>query len=344
MQTESAVGNPIRFSRRVIFGLIWLLSAAILIWLLLAGEHTFGASATLPALAVLLVCTVSLLWWLSGFATHTPSIQSRTRRGWLLLLILISVAVLFPLRDLFGPPLLFALPVLALLALVWFKQTLSKAAVGYAMLLALVSGAAGLGAGWVTISPPVWAALQVALVLPGLLAGWGMLAHTGLLGAGTGQSLFLTDGFSPALRGFLLGMLLGLPWGLGLIVLGSANGEAWVQHGWQPLLAIQPAISEEAWGRVLLVPALFLLLRRIATGRTALATAAILMAYWFAYLHTPGGFASIFSVLMIGTLFALPTTYIWLRRGLETAIGFHFCLDLMKFIAAYLINQNLWFS
>jgi hypothetical protein len=339
MRTESAVVNPARFSRRVVFGLVWALTAAGITWLLLAGGHTFGASATLSALAVLLICTVSLLWWLRGFAAQTPSIQMRTRRGWLILFILFSIAVLFPLRDLFGPP-----PVLALLALVWIRRPLSKAAVGYALLLALVSAAAGLGAGWVTISPPVWAALQVALVLTGLLAGWSLLERAGLLRAGIGQSLFLTEGFSPALRGFLLGMLLSLPWALGLIVLGSANGEEWVQHWWQPLLAIQPAISEEAWGRVLLVSALFLPLRRIASGRTALATAAILMAYWFAYLHTPGGFSSIFSVLMIGTLFALPTTYLWLRHGLETAIGFHFCLDLMKFIAAYLINQNLWFS
>jgi hypothetical protein len=45
---------------------------------------------------------------------------------------------------------------------------------------------------------------------------------------------------------------------------------------------------------------------------------------------------------MIGTLYALPTAYVWLWRGLETAIGFHFCLDLVKFAVAYLFNRGLW--
>jgi len=66
------------------------------------------------------------------------------------------------------------------------------------------------------------------------------------------------------------------------------------------------------------------------------------MAYWFAYLHTPGGFEAAVSTVMIGTLFALPTSYLWLRRGLETAIGFHFWLDFVKFAAAYLLNHGLW--
>lgn len=46
---------------------------------------------------------------------------------------------------------------------------------------------------------------------------------------------------------------------------------------------------------------------------------------------------------MIGTLYALPVSYLWLRRGLEPAIGFHFWQDFIRFAAAYLINQGLWF-
>jgi hypothetical protein len=64
------------------------------------------------------------------------------------------------------------------------------------------------------------------------------------------------------------------------------------------------------------------------------------MAYWFAYLHTAGGLGAVFSTLMIGTLYTIPISYLWLRRGLEVAIGFHFWLDLVKFVAAYLLNQG----
>ena len=118
--------------------------------------------------------------------------------------------------------------------------------------------------------------------------------------------------------------------------------EAWVQRWWHPLVAVQPGIAEEAWGRVLLVPLLFLTLRPVARSRAALTGAVVLLAYWFAYLHTPGGIEGLISAAMIGTLFALPTSYLWLRRGLETAIGFHFWLNFVKFVFAYLLNHGLW--
>jgi hypothetical protein len=165
-----------------------------------------------------------------------------------------------------------------------------------------------------------------------------------LLQAGIGRSILMTEGPTPALRSFLQGMLLAMPWAFGSVLTGSANGETWVRSWWQSLIAIQPAISEEAWARVLLVPLLFLVFRPIARGRAALTAAVVIMAYWFAYLHTPGGPEGIVSTLLLGTLFALPLTYLWLRRGLECAIGFHFWLDCFKFVSAYLLNSGNWFN
>ena len=321
---------------------LWALSTAILGWQVLQGRHTFDSPATLPALLALLACTAALLWWLASPAPDVPSSTARTRRGRFALVVALAVGILFPLRTLVGPPLLFALPAFGLVVLALMRPRLSRQELGYALLLALVAGVAGLGAGWVTFSPWAWAALQVALVLPGLLAGWSLLRHAGLLQAGIGRSLFLTAGPGPAWRGFVRGTLIAMPWALGLIVLGAANEEGWVRTWWQPLVAIQPGIAEEAWGRVLLVPSLFVVLRLVARGRVALTAAVVIMAYWFAYLHTPGGFEAAFSTAMIGTLYALPTSYLWLRQGLETAIGFHFWLDFVKFAVAYLLNHGLW--
>lgn len=327
--------------RRYIFFGVWVLSTAGLGWQVLQGRHTFDSEATLPALLALLVCTIALLWWLASPAPDVPSSVPRTQRGRFVLAVVLAVTILFPLRTLVGPPLLFALPVLGLVMLALLRPRLSRQEVGYALLLALVAGVAGLGAGWVTFSPLTWAVLQVALVLLGLLAGWSLLRHAGLLQAGIGRSLFLMEGAAPALRGFVRGILIGMPWAFGLVVLGAANGEGWVQAWWQPLVAIQPGIAEEAWGRVLLVPPLFVVFRSVARGRAALTAAVVIMAYWFAYLHTPGGFEAAFSTVMIGTLYAIPTSYLWLRQGLETAIGFHFWLDFVKFVVAYLLNHGL---
>jgi hypothetical protein len=203
-----------------------------------------------------------------------------------------------------------------------------------------VAGVAGLGARWVDFRAPIWAGLQVALVLTGLLAGWAILDRTGLLTAGVGRSLALTGGAATAVRGFGYGFVVATPWALANVALGAAAQDDWVRSWWQPLVAIQPAIAEEAWGRVLLVPLVFLALRRAGRTRVALVAAGLLAGYWFAYLHTPGGLAAIPSTLILGTLYSLPLTFLWLRRGLEPAIGFHFCIDFVRFGAAYLLAQG----
>ena len=109
-------------------------------------------------------------------------------------------------------------------------------------------------------------------------------------------------------------------------------------------MAISPGISEEVWGRILLIPILFLLLRRAIHPKRAYVLSLIIISYWFAYLHTPGGVDGLISTAMIGTLYVLPLTYICFHRDLETAIGFHFMVDLVKFAAALFLNKAIWLS
>jgi len=339
--TRRGRGTAGLWARYIFFG-TWALSTGGLGWLALRGRHAFDSPATVPTLLVLLACTAALLWWLASTAPKLPTHEAPTQRGRFALLVGFAVIVLFSLRTLVGPPLLFALPVLSLVVLAVVRPPVCRKEVWYALALALVAGVAGLAAGWVSFPPAAWAGLQVALVLPGLLTGWGLLRRAGLLEARLGHSLLVTDGPVEALRGFAKGMLIATPWALGAVVLGAASSEAWVERWWHPLVAIQPGIAEEAWGRVLLVPLLFLAFRPAARSRAALTAAVVVLAYWFAYLHARGGIEGLISTAMIGTLFALPTSYVWLRRGLETAIGFHFWLDFVKFVAAYALNRGLW--
>jgi membrane protease YdiL (CAAX protease family) len=67
--------------------------------------------------------------------------------------------------------------------------------------------------------------------------------------------------------------------------------------------------------------------------------AAVLVdTYWFAFLHaSPNPVV----VLLLRGIRVLPMTYLLLRRGLETAIGFHFCVDLVRFLAAYVAFQGI---
>jgi len=321
-----------------------MLTTAIFGWQLLERQHTFDSPTMWLNLLMLLVCTVALLWWLSYPLRYGSSDVARTKWGWFILIVVVAVSVLFALRTFVGPPLLFGLPVVAAAALAYVRPKITKRETLYALGLSLVAGVAGLGAGWVSFHPVVWSVLQVLLVSTGLLAGWGILRHAGLLEKGIGHSRFLAEGTAPALRGFLEGILIGTPWALGLVVLGASNSETWVRSWWQPLVAINAGIAEEAWGRILPIPLLFLLLRRVSHPRKAFITALLIIGYWFAYLHTSGGFGGLVSTIIMGTLYVLPVSYICLHRDLETAIGFHFWLDFVKFAAAYLLNIRLWFN
>lgn len=68
----------------------------------------------------------------------------------------------------------------------------------------------------------------------------------------------------------------------------------------------------------------------------AVTAALFLAACWFAYLHTQMGPAGLVSTVLLGTLYALPISYLCLYRYLETAIGFQFFIDFVRFLAAFL--------
>jgi hypothetical protein len=241
---------------------------------------------------------------------------------------------------LFRTRIMYALPVLAVLVLAVLRRYITRREAGYALGLALTAAVAGLGSGWIRDVPPlVWAAMQVALVITGLLCGWKVFQHFGLAGQGVGRSRFLDAGFRSALRGFGIGMLISLPWAITNVLLGGAQ-DTWVKAWWQPIVALQPGIAEEAWGRMLMVALLFLAFRLAARPRTAFTIALFLAAYWFAYLHTSMGLNGIISTVMLGTLYGLPVAYLCLFRDLETAMGWHFFVDFVRFLAAYIVLQG----
>ncbi len=313
---------------------IWIVASAIMAWQLIQGRHSFGSQGTPVALLVLLVCTISMRWWLPNPIQEDRSDRS-TRRGWLVLMSVIALGGLLLLVALFGRFSLFVFPIVAVITLLLVKQPIAKREWTYALGLALVAGTAGLGAEWITFITPVqWGLLQVPLVLTGFLAGWSMLRSSGLMQGGVGRSRFLAEGLPSATRGFVQGVLIAMPWALGAVVLGTSTGAkaTWVQSWWQPLIAIQPGIAEEAWGRILPVPLLFLWLRRVASTRVAFTTALVIVGYWFAYLHTYGDpITVIVSTIITGTLFVLPLSFLCFYRDLETAIGWHFWADFLKF-------------
>lgn len=322
--------------QRSLFIIVWVIATIFLGWQLGQPPYSFESPLSIPNLIVMLLCTVALLIWISNPIENDPKEKS-TRKGLFALLILGSILLLFAIRNVVGRPLMFGLPVIALLVLVLLKRPVDRGESLYALVLALIAGVLGLGAGWITfVGPLTWGILQVLLVLTGLLAGWGILRSSGLRQQGVGVSRFLTEGASAAFKSFGTGILLALPWAFLNVLLGTSNGENWVRAWWQPIAALQAGIAEEAWGRILLVPLFFLLFRLVSQPRAAFTAALFVVAYWFAYLHTQGGM-DITSTVLIGTLYALPASYLCFYRDLETAIGWHFWVDFVKFAVAFIL-------
>jgi hypothetical protein len=326
-----------------VFAAVWLLANVVLTWQLTAGQASFSFDSIWIVVLVLLPCNVILMYSIRNPIADEPA-GRETDKGKLLGLIAVVAISLLLIQVLAGESILFLLPVGAAAILWWLKPQLGKQDWSYATLLALTAGISGLGAEWISFITPVqWGLLQVPLTLLSFLAGWSILRRFGLLQQGIGRSRFLTAGTWPAVRSFSFGILLGTPWALANVVMGSAEGgrSAWVESWWQPLIALQPGIAEEAWGRLLMVPLVFLLFRRVSPNRTAFSASLIVMAYWFAYLHTSGNLVSaLVSTLIIGTLFILPLSIVCLYHDLETAIGFHFWMDFLKFaFALFLFNR-----
>lgn len=302
------------------------------------GQRAFGPAA-LGLMLVVLVPTLALIRWL-GLPELPPG---STRRGAFGLAIVGAVGLLVGLYVIFGRP--GALVAIAFGAAVVAWRTRASIAARdthVALMLGVIAAVAGFGAEWVGADTFLWAVLQLPLTTLGLLAGWGLIRRSELTVGSVASSLFVSRGPRRAASAALLGAAAAVPWALFNVAAGGAAGDSWVRWPWQVLAAAQPAIAEEAWARVFLIAVLYVALRWAASPRAALVAALLVAGYWFAWLHAHElSVGALVNTIAAGTLFSLPLTFLWLRRGLEAAIGFHFAMDATRFAFAYLTNTVL---
>jgi hypothetical protein len=329
--------------QRFFFITVWVTATVFLGWQLFQRQYSVDSRISIVNFILLLLCTVTLLIQLPNPIEDQPQ-QKPTNTGLLFCLILLFAGILFLIPTRVIRILLFILPVVAILVLMLLKQPLGKRELWYGLGLALLAGVTGVGEGRIPwASPLLWSVLQLFLVFTSLLVGWSILQYTGLWQEGVGKSRFLSNGVIAACKAFVGGLLIATPWAFWNLVVARNYPDAWALHDgwlnawWQPILALQPGIAEEAWARVFLVPLFFLIFRLVSQPRAAFAAALYVMAYWFTYLHTPGGLAAIQNTMMLGTLYGLPLSYLCLYRDLETAMGFHFWVDFLRFAFALML-------
>jgi hypothetical protein len=324
---------------RYLFHLSWVATTLWLAWLLLRGPLAFDSPEFIPSLLALLLCTVALIRRLPAPPPAGPALPAHRIR--FLAAGLLLLAALFGWYSLFGRQLIAGFPLAGLAVLAVLRASLSRATWLYTVALGGVAGLASLGAAWLGSWSYESAVLQVILVITCLPAGWMILQQEGLLQRELGVSIFLTRGTRAAAGAFAASVLLSAPWAMFNVVFADGSVDTWAREWWAPLLAVQPGIVEEAWARVFLVSLGYAALRPYGSERAALTASIFIGGYWFAYLHTSGGPEALVSTLLLGTLYSLPMSYLWLRRGYETAVGFHFAIDALRFGVAYLANVGV---
>ena len=318
--------QPLLEKKTVLFVALWFFATVYLGWQVWLGQSSSNLLLQWPTFIVLILITLVLLWWISiAIPRQTPDGDRSIGKVKGVFLIIITTCLLFALPVMIGANLLWLLPPLAVAVLYLIRKPIVRYEIKYALLLSLIAGVAAIWAGWITqFATLMWSLLQLLLVSTGCIAGWQLLRSSGLLQLGIGRSCVLSQSVAVGMRHFVCGAAIALPWALGIVALGGAQTETWVSTWWHPFTAIQPAISEEAWGRLLLVPLFFYLTRRVYRPRAAFSLALVIVGYWFAFLHTVGSPGAVFNTLFSGTLYVLPVSYLCLYKDLETAIGFHF--------------------
>ena len=252
----------------------------------------------------------------------------------------------------------FPVRILVVIVLVAFATALAVAVLGdgwWLLAFSVVPAVGVLFARRTELAPRVWiagAAVAAAMlavealfrenVLGGLVLGAviapQVMAGIVLLESSRLARVWLLEGrLLAAGRAFALGCLLAVPPALmnvsDMTAEMASAAEASFQGAWMALYAIQPALLEESWARLFLLPLLFVAFRSASgstTGRALLAALLVSVAV-HGLAHAPQSIASVTNALFTALVFGVPLALLFLRRGLESAIGYHFFIDLVRF-------------
>jgi len=348
-------------SSRVVFAGMWMLITTALSIMLHLGYR--GSGTVREALHILgILFTTALIWYLyrTGPSVSTlpnvdPLLFPRLTFGgrlWRLTLLLlagptlISAALILPLypiggRDLLDRIVRYLQPwivlegLLALTAvriIAKWRRRLTPRLVAVGLAAGLIAGAAQ-AVQIASSGDPFdvfWAIFQTVAVPPLFIGGGLLVEYTGL-----GRSRLLEGEYRGALVSFLAGCVLYLPLALKNTVGGAHAEYTWMTALWKPLaFSWLPAVAEEAWARLFLVTLCYALLRPASDERPhrAVVAAVLLSATAHGLVHGP----SLSHLLETGLIYLLPMAVLFVKRDWEHAVGAHYVVNLVPFLAVLL--------
>ena len=172
----------------------------------------------------------------------------------------------------------------------------------------------------------------LVFVMPMFVAGRLLFKHTGL-----GGSQLYVGQYSKALKSFLLGCLLFVPFGLLNAATGSSGtGISWVTRWWMPFsLPWFSGIAEEVWYRLLLVTLCYFMLRPAFNKFPAVAVVLSVLFSGIVFGLGHGG-NLMDRFLTTGLLYGLPMAVIYARCDWEHTVGAHYMINMIPWIMVFL--------
>jgi len=163
------------------------------------------------------------------------------------------------------------------------------------------------------------------------VAGNLLLTQTGLT-----QVWMLQGRSRQALKSFIWAGIVSAPLILLNLFSGVSPTEGGINHWWQPFYAFAPALAEEIWARLFLVTLIYAWLQPVSgdhPGR-AFGSSVFLAALIHGLAHYPE--SSIFSAILSGLFVGVPLGMLFVKRDLESAIGYHFFPVFIRWVIIFL--------
>jgi len=143
-----------------------------------------------------------------------------------------------------------------------------------------------------------------------------------------------------AARGLGLGVLLGIPFAVvNALLIVFFNGQHIVVQDvlTEAIVALKPAIMEETAFRLLFLGLAMVVLMKVLPRDIAIASAVLMAIVFHSVAHVPDLLVSnplmaLANVVVTSVLFGLPLALLAYKKGIETAIGFHWAIDAVRFI------------
>lgn len=188
--------------------------------------------------------------------------------------------------------------------------------------------------GWTPSIPyydPTFNAVEVFLITLGAI---GLLKTSKVL-----RSRLAEDDVKKAIAGLLTGVAIGLPFAaINVLLLVVFSGEPVAVQDVivNSIIALRPGIMEEVVFRLFFMGLAIAVLLRYLPRKTAISSAIFMAIVFHSALHVPqmilsSPAAAIFTVALTSLLFGLPMAYLAYKKDIETAIGFHWVIDAVRF-------------